>query len=260
MGVIVGDWLAAGSNGAFQETATVSAPSQPTISAADDGSGSSFTVTVAGDAGVTNYVYYHKSTDFQWTSGGDRSGDGDVQVADLAEGSRYVVVAVSKSAGGVYSLPSDPATVRVTDGTTTDLLSEIAEAVKDEINAGDWSQTFTATREYAPIKKLTALDTLKVVAVPFDRETLPASRGRGRQEDYLVQVGVLKKFSTKNAVEIDPLMTLVDEIGDYFHLKRLDDVRAACVEREDVEVYSVSEMRQNRAFVRVLQLRFRTMR
>jgi len=113
-------------------------PSTPEVSVADDGTGTSATVTVDGDAGATHLVYYRLSTAWAWTSGGSRSGDGTVQITGLTLHRRYVIVAVSRSAAGVYSLPSSPAAVRTTDGTASDVLVVIADAVVSELNAGSF--------------------------------------------------------------------------------------------------------------------------
>lgn len=77
-----------------------SAPTKPLISIGSTG------VTVDGDPGVTNYVYYRKDGASQgWTLLGSRSGDGIVLFGSLAEGS-YLFAAQSDAAGA-KSLLSD---------------------------------------------------------------------------------------------------------------------------------------------------------
>ena len=78
----------------------MAAPTTPTITAAATG------ITVDGDSGVTNYVYYRKVAvaPGAWTLLGSRSGDGAVLFGSLAAG-KYQFLAVSLSTE--YSLPSN---------------------------------------------------------------------------------------------------------------------------------------------------------
>ena len=80
-------------------------PSTPTVSIAV--SGTTATLTIAGDAGVTHQVYYQELGDAGWSDGGTRVGDGDKDVAGLSEGSRYLFLVQSLD-GSVPSLVSDP--------------------------------------------------------------------------------------------------------------------------------------------------------
>lgn len=93
----------------------MAAPTTPTISVVDDGDGDAITVTIAGDAGVTNQVYYKLTTASAWNDGGTRSGDGDVQITGLTDQAVYDVI-VQAIDGDYLSIPSALATVRVTGG------------------------------------------------------------------------------------------------------------------------------------------------
>ena len=90
-------------------------PNAPTITAADDGDGDAITVTIAGDAGVTNQVYYKLASATAWSDGGSRSGDGTVQITGLTDQAVYDVI-VQAADGDYLSIPSAVATVRVTGG------------------------------------------------------------------------------------------------------------------------------------------------
>jgi len=139
-------------------------------------------------------------------------------------------------------------------------LTDIAEAVKDELNAGDFSQEFEAVRLYQPLFELPEMKTLHVTVVPHGVEMVVSSRSLV-QHDYQVDVAVQKKFDTDEAVELDPLMALVEEIVDFFRLRRSEAVPdAAWAKTENSPVYSQEHMEQFRQFTSVVTLTFRVLR
>lgn len=105
--------------------AAVTIPAAPDITVANDGTGTSVTVTIDGPAGATNYVYYLLPGAASWTAGGNRAGDGDIVVGSLTEGKTYEFVAVAYN-GTAYSLPSEVRQMRVTTATTQKPLVESA--------------------------------------------------------------------------------------------------------------------------------------
>jgi hypothetical protein len=81
------------------------------------------------------------------------------------------------------------------------------------------------------------------------------------QHDYGIDVAVQKKFDADEPAELDPLMTLVEEIIDFFHrLRRLQDQNAVCVRAANQPVYSQEHMEQFRQFTSVVTLTFRATR
>ena len=95
----------------------VTPPTKPTATVVDDETGTSFTVTIDGQAGATNYVFYKRSDHDAWSSD-SRSGDGDVQVTDLRNNTWYDVL-VQSFADDVYSHASELLRVKVTEGAIT---------------------------------------------------------------------------------------------------------------------------------------------
>lgn len=98
-------YLKATSDGVILSAATgtftgtpAAAPSASTFTVAEDGDGTNFTVTITGDAGVTNYVRYRAPGATTWTDGGSRAGDGTVQVG--AGPGQYDVSVYPVNAGG----------------------------------------------------------------------------------------------------------------------------------------------------------------
>jgi len=91
-------------------------PAAPAITATA-GTGS-VTITIDGAAGVTNYVVYKTSGAAAWTSGGSRSGDGDVVISGLTAGTTYLVSAYSDN--GEYSTFAPVQVVTLTASTSDD--------------------------------------------------------------------------------------------------------------------------------------------
>ena len=137
------------------------------------------------------------------------------------------------------------------------LVIDIADAVTDELNAGSFGQPFLAERLYRPEFDLAEFKTLRVTVVPKGLSTSGLSRGQD-QFDVSVDVAVQKKLQTEDAGEIDPLMTLVEEIADTFRSRRLSSAPAAVwVKTENVPIYSPDHLETKKLFTSVLTLTFR---
>ena len=92
------------------------APTAPTIEVVNDGTGTSFTVTVTGsDEGSTNTIYYWTDDDDAPVEGLSRTGDGEKQQTGLSGDTWYGLFVVS-AAGGYNQVATKPAGIYVTDG------------------------------------------------------------------------------------------------------------------------------------------------
>ncbi|MGE4157614.1 MAG: hypothetical protein AB7F75_00790 [Planctomycetota bacterium] len=140
------------------------------------------------------------------------------------------------------------------------VITDIAEAVKEELNAATFSQPFSAERHYQPLFELEEMKDLHVSVVPNSLTIHPLGRGQN-QYDVKVDVAIQKKFAKGDNTELDPLMTLVEEIADHFRLKRLAGYTAAMwVKTENAPVYAQEHMEQLRQFTSVVTLTFRVQR
>ena len=100
---------------------------------------------------------------------------------------------------------------------------DVAEAVKTSLNAGTFSQTFTAMRKWVPKVALAALDTIAVTVVPKDYARENETRGETRRT-IQIDIGIQKRFNyletnpedPTKLDELDELMQLVEEIANYF--------------------------------------------
>ena len=117
-----------------------------------------------------------------------------------------------------------------------------------------------AKRHYLPLFDLQDMKNLHVTVVPKGL-AIQASGRSHNQHDYQVDVAVQKKLSTGDNEEIDPLLTLVDEIADLFRLKRLDSFpNAMWVKTENAPIYAIEHLDKFGQFTSVLTLTFRVMR
>jgi len=148
------------------------------------------------------------------------------------------------------------------------LTIDIADAIVNELNTasagGSFSQTFEAQRHYLPVFDLAEMKDLHVTVVP--KGVAIQSIGRDRnQHDVQIDVAVQKKHATQPDQspndELDPLMTLVEEIADFFRLRRLQDVaNAVWVRTEHAPVYAPEHMEQMRQFTSVITFTFRVIK
>ena len=137
---------------------------------------------------------------------------------------------------------------------------DIADAVVTELNAGTFSQEFTAARLYRPEFDLKDMATLHVTVVPKGVETVTVSRSVV-QYDITVDVAVQKKLESESNDEIDPLMNLVEEIATFFRLRRLAECpNASWLRTENEPVYSPGHLEELRQFTSVLTLTFRVVK
>lgn len=83
----------------------------PTITAVADGT--TVTITIDGDDGVTNQLLYKAAADTDWTNGGNHVGDGDIVISDLERGTTYHFVAYSATEDAVASLPSPAVSISI---------------------------------------------------------------------------------------------------------------------------------------------------
>ncbi|MGE0606561.1 MAG: hypothetical protein AB7O62_05480 [Pirellulales bacterium] len=132
---------------------------------------------------------------------------------------------------------------------------EIADAVVADLNAATLSQPLSAQRLYVPSFCAQDLAELKVVVVPRAEDGSTASRS-ATQHEYTIDVGLLKRVPNATPAEVDPLMLLTQEIGDYFRF-RSPAGRTERWLRTEVRVpFSPEHMEQQRQFLAVLSIIF----
>ena len=255
MTVALGDYVSIQTGGWSKLAAAGSPPATPTLSVADDKTGTSVTATVAGEAGATHQLYYRAGGAAGWTTGESRDGDGTKVQGSLTLGT-YVFVAQS-SLVGVLSRMSDPVWVQVTDGTTVGLAVRIADAVVTELELGSFSQAITPVRNVSPVEELPDLATLHVTVVPKRLVPIRLTRSK-RQYDVTIDVAIREKISDLDA-ETGSLNLLLDEIEAFLETQgALTAVPGAqWVESEVTAPYSPDHLRDQRAYFGLVAVTYR---
>jgi hypothetical protein len=138
-------------------------------------------------------------------------------------------------------------------------VDDIAAAVTTELNsapAGTFNQTFTAQQLYVPLFDLKDLGTLHVSVVPKARVEEAENRSQ-TMNGFDIDIAVHQKIADWTAASISPLLTLCEQIGKYFRLRRLNEVSAMWWRTEHRTLYSVAELREKHLFVSVMTLTYK---
>ena len=138
-----------------------------------------------------------------------------------------------------------------------DIISAIAEAVKQELAAGEFSQTFVPQRSYRPRFKLQDMDVLHVTVVAQSVVSEPVTRS-STQYDCKIDIGIQQRLSQEDNAIIDRLMDLVQELADFLQGRVLTQCPAAKfmgVERDPL--YSPQHLDQQKQFTSVLTVSYR---
>mgnify|MGYP005845908079 CR=1 FL=1 len=140
------------------------------------------------------------------------------------------------------------------------VITDIADAVVAELNDAVLSMPITAVRHYVPSFALPDMQSLRVSVVPKGVVITPTDRNRNTH-DVQIDVAVQKKFEQGDAAEIDPLLTLVEEIADFFRLRQLTEYpNAHWIKTEHKPIYAQDHWDELRQFTSILTLTFRVVR
>jgi len=239
--------------GAFEGTP----PSASTLVMTDQGDGTGATATISGeDDDTTNTLWVMASDESAFASKGAFSGA--TMDVELATGLYFAYI---RSVGPGGATQSTVAVFTVTDSANCEIIT-LADAVKDELNAGAFSQDFTAVRGYLERKKLEEMSDVYVLVNPTARvETEPGSRDIDRNT-YRINVTILKKISSKANAQVDPLITLTDEIYRHFRIISIDNNALGeqffCQGVENEPLYGQDELKESSLYRGVISLFFRT--
>jgi len=138
------------------------------------------------------------------------------------------------------------------------VITEVADAVTASLNAGEFSQEFTAERLHQPSFDLSDLQTLRVSIVPKSVTITNATRQHS-YFDCAIDVGVQKKVSDDG--EVDALLDLAQEIADHMRMKRLADYpQAGWLAISHQPVVASEHLDQNRQLTSILTVTYRVKR
>ncbi|MFQ5733180.1 MAG: hypothetical protein ACE5KM_14665 [Planctomycetaceae bacterium] len=135
----------------------------------------------------------------------------------------------------------------------------LADAVVNELNAGSFSQSFNAVRDYLPLYELKELKSLRVTVVPSGTAIETKAR-KTAQHDVEIDIAVQQKLADTDNATVDPLMTVTEEIADHFRFKRLASPDAVWIKTENEPVFAQEHLDQYRVFTSLVTLTFRILR
>lgn len=140
-------------------------------------------------------------------------------------------------------------------------IDDLAEAIKDALNAETFSMPFTATRKRKPEFTLEQLDTLRVTVVPASTATEQLTRGK-LEDTVKVDVAVQQRLAdAEDETEGDALSYLLEQIKDFFVRYTLTSPAAECLEINTVEGaeagYSPAHLRELSVYTGVIRSTWR---
>lgn len=137
------------------------------------------------------------------------------------------------------------------------VLLTVADAVVAALNAGSFSQPFTAQRSYRPTYEPADLSDLRVTVVPKSVEVTNASRSESHY-DCTVDIGIQQKTDPGQLPLLDELMQLVGEVADHLQQQRLAALpSAAWVSLANEPAFAPEHLHEQRIFTSVLTVTYR---
>lgn len=137
-------------------------------------------------------------------------------------------------------------------------ITDIADAVAAELNAGTFDMQFTAQRCLLPFLDVSELETLQVSVVPSETSMEFLTR-QADLEQHTVDVAVQKKIDDlTDQTEIENLITLTKALAGYLRRRRLTSLPdAACVKTKISPVYSYDHLVGSQCFTSVLSVTYK---
>lgn len=144
---------------------------------------------------------------------------------------------------------------------------EIADAVTAELNAAVSAipqpfggVSFAAARHYLPVFTRDAMKTLHVSVVPKGLEEERLDRTT-TQVEVQVDIAVQQQVDPADLDDVDALMLLVQQIGDYLRMRKLTELAGAAWLRNTTSpIYSIDHLEKLRQFTAVLTVTYRVAR
>jgi hypothetical protein len=135
-------------------------------------------------------------------------------------------------------------------------ISDILDALVTSLNEGDFSQEFTATRSYTVRIDVTQAGPLQVLVVPRARSSVISTRS-AFEEDPAIDIGIIQKLDAIDNAAVDPLLALVEEIGDAVKRLVLGVTPSAAFRKLDnTPVYDQAILKESSVFFAVITVTF----
>ena len=136
----------------------------------------------------------------------------------------------------------------------------LADAIVAGLNGHDFSQGFTATREYVPSSDLPALASISVVVVP-KAVVIESVTREAESFDCDVDIGIQRKMDISSNVMLDAMVDLTEEIVDFLRMSRLADYpTAGWLSIANEPVFAVEHLDQEHVFTSIVTVKYRILR
>jgi hypothetical protein len=239
-----------------------------TLAITEAGDGSHGTATIAGLAVDTDWTIVSQEIGSNtWADLATGTGPDSVAVTFPNPGSYWCYLAHNE--GGTPAIASLIRVVIVDPALPVS--QQIAAAVTAAINGYAFALPFTAERAYIPNFKLEQLADLRVTVCCRASDSVQADRSTNF-EDYTIEIGLQQRLSIAQDKEpavyaanqiaaIDPLMKLVQAIGDFLSedaQKRMGPGQR--VTDSSNPLYDWMELLENRVFVGLIEVTYKVRR
>ena len=132
--------------------------------------------------------------------------------------------------------------------------SALAEAVKDVINANEYSVEFTATRGYRVFYNIKEVKDLKVTVIAPIVEEQIVSRS-GNFSDVTIDIILKKQVDPSSNDDMDALCDLTEEITD--SLRGTRQKKWIWLESKITVPYDIEDLSSRNIFTSVISLKYR---
>lgn len=139
----------------------------------------------------------------------------------------------------------------------------LADGVVDDLNAATLVPEVTAERRYLPYapsdaSDLKSLASLKCIVVPKTDAPIRDNRSEFRNE-LVVDIGLQQKLLTIDNDKIDPLVTIVQAVADYYRFQR-QPIADAVLQNVETVLWDPGLLREFKVYTGVVTLTFRKYR
>jgi len=146
--------------------------------------------------------------------------------------------------------------------------TQIAEAVKDSLNATTFGKAFSAARLFLPLFDFSVMDDLHVTVASKSIEAEILGRSSATSEKHLVDVAVQQRLAgdpakeSTNDSELDDLCELVEDIADHFRQAgTLPGFASATYAGHAIEpLYSPQHLKEQKMFTSVITFTYSVQR
>lgn len=131
----------------------------------------------------------------------------------------------------------------------------LMDLMVSHINSASWSQAFTAQTKLFQRQSVDEIDSLTVELFAGPETWVKQNRAAEQLKTLDINLVVLQRVASDADSELEPLLSLVDELKENLVLQNFDSFR--CVELEQEQPYDPDLMHTDRLFSAIITFKFR---